>query len=100
MTQKITHIEHPSLESVVATRGRTFQGYVTKVFPTRIVVEFERTLYVRKYERFTKSKTRLHARISGKMPVAVGDYVKIRECRPLSKIIHFVLVEVVRRAGP
>jgi small subunit ribosomal protein S17 len=83
---------------LVATRGRTFQGYVTKKFPKRVVVEFERTVYIKKYERFTKDKTRLHARISPDMQVDVGDYVKVQECRPLSKIIHFVVTEVIRRA--
>lgn len=84
---------------LVATRGRTFQGIVTKVFPKRVVIEFERTSYVPKYERFTKTKTRLHARISEGMNVSIGDYVRVRECRPLSKIIHFVMTEVVRKAG-
>lgn len=81
--------------ALVATRGRVFQGHVTKAFPRRVVVEFERTIYVPKYERFTKDKTRLHARIPEGMQVAVGDHVKVRECRPLSKIIHFVVIEVV-----
>ena len=83
---------------VVATRGKTFQGYVTKKFPKRVVVEFERTVYVKKFERFLKDKTRLHARLPEGMDVNVGDYVKIQECRPLSKIIHFVVTEAIRKA--
>lgn len=84
-------------KNVVATRGRFFQGYVTKIFQKRAVVEFERTIYIKKYERFTNDKTRLHARIPEGMSLSIGDYVRIRECRPLSKIIHFVVVEVIRR---
>ena len=30
--------------------------------------------------------------------VKEGDFVKVRECRPLSKIIHFIVIEVLRRA--
>lgn len=82
-------------KNIVGTRGRTFQGHVTKKFPKRAVIEFERTVYVPKYERYYKKKTRLHARIPEEMEVSVGDYVKIRECRPLSKIIHFIVVEKV-----
>lgn len=82
----------------VASRGRIFQGYVTKKFPTRVVIEFERTVYITKYERFLKDKTRLHARLPVGMEVSVGDYVRVQECRPLSKIIHFVVTEVVRKA--
>lgn len=82
----------------VQTRGRTFQGTVIKKFPGRIVVEFERTVRVPKYERFARKKTKLHARIPAGMEVEAGDYVKVRECRPLSKIIHFALIEVLKQA--
>jgi small subunit ribosomal protein S17 len=81
-----------------ATRGRVFQGYVIKRFPKRVVVEFERSVYIQKYERFAKDRTRLHARIPEGIEVSEGDYVKIQECRPLSKIIHFIVLEVVRKS--
>lgn len=84
--------------AIVGTRGRNFEGFVIKKFPTRIVVEFERTVYVKKYQRFYKKKTRLHARLPLGMDINVGDYVLIRECRPLSKIIHFVAIEKIRSA--
>ncbi|MEI6731205.1 MAG: 30S ribosomal protein S17 [archaeon] len=80
------------------TRGRTFEGTVTKKFPNRVVVEFERTVFVKKYERFYKKLVRLHARLPQGMDVNLGDYIKIRECRPLSKIIHAIVIEVVRKA--
>lgn len=83
---------------VVGTRGRSFQGVVTKIFGRRAVVEFERTVYVPKYERFAKKKTRLHARIPEGMNLEVGDYVKIRETRRLSKIVNFLVIEIMRKA--
>ena len=88
------------VETLVCTRGRTFEGTVTKKFPKRVVVEFERTVFVKKYERFFRKRTRLHARLPSLFveKVNVGDYVKVRECRPLSKIIRFVLIEKVRDA--
>jgi len=85
--------------NLVATRGRTFEGTVVKKFSHRVVVEFERTVYVKKYERFFKKKTRLHARLPQEMDINVGDYIKIRETRPLSKIIHFLVIEKVRSAA-
>jgi small subunit ribosomal protein S17 len=93
--------EHGSKQRavVVGTRGRTFEGFVTKKFPTRVVVEFERTVYVRKYQRFYKKKTRLHARTLEGMHVDIGDYIRVHECRPLSKIICFVVVEKIRAAS-
>jgi small subunit ribosomal protein S17 len=86
-------------KTLVPTRGRTFEGTVTKKFPTRVVIEFERTVYIIKYERYARKKTRLHARLPQGMDVNVGDYVRVRECRPLSKIIHFVVIEKIRSAG-
>ena len=98
MTKKQAVKQKIKTKQLVVTRGRTFQGYVTKAFQKRAVIEFERTLYLPKYERFLKDKTRLHARVPDGMSVSVGDYVKVQECRPLSKIIHFVVIEVVKKA--
>ena len=83
---------------IVRGRGRIFEGTVTKVFPTRVVIEAERTVYHYKYERFFKKKMRLHSRLPIDMKVNVGDYIKVQECRPLSKIIHSIVIEVVRKA--
>lgn len=88
----------PEKEALVVTRGRTFQGTVVKKFDRRAVIEFERTVKVPKYERFMRKKTRLHSRIPEGMIVSVGDYVKVQECRPLSKIIHSVVIEIIRKS--
>ena len=87
-------------EEKICSRGRIFEGIVKKKFHKRVVIEFERTVYVRKFERFYKKKTKLHARLPDAMAseINVGDYIKIEECRPLSKIIHFVVIEKVKDA--
>ena len=80
------------------TRGKVFEGKVIKKFPKRIAIEFERMVYVKKYERYSKSKTKIHARLPDCMSdkIQVGDLIKIRECRPLSKIIHFIVIEKIK----
>jgi len=90
---KNCHI-HGNLKS----RGKIFEGTVIKKFHKRIVIEFERMIYVRKYERYKKSKTKIHARlpICMEKQIQVGDYIKIQECRPLSKIVHFVVIEKIK----
>ena len=79
-------------------RGKVFEGKVIKKFPKRIAIEFERMVYVRKYERYSKSKTKIHARLPDCMSekIHVGDLIKVGECRPLSKIIHFVVLGQVK----
>ena len=97
MIGKKTETQQSVMKFVVGTRGRSFQGTVTKVFGQRAVIEFERTVKVEKYERFMRKKTRLHSRIPDGMKISVGDYVKVQECRPLSKMIHSVVIEILRK---
>jgi len=79
-------------------RGRRFKGYVIRKFPRRVVIEFERIIYIRKYERQMKKKTKIHARLPDCMrqDIEEGDYIEVKECRPLSKIIHFCVVKKIR----
>ena len=81
----------------ISLRGRTFKGKVIKKFAKRVCIEFERTLYIKKYERYSKRKTKLHARLPDCMTkeVNVGDYIEIKECRPISKIIHFIVIKKI-----
>jgi small subunit ribosomal protein S17 len=96
--EKSTKKDAQHLVTPVPTRGRVFEGTVTKKFAKRVVIESERTVFVPKYERFYKKKMRIHARIPDGFVVEVGDYIRVQECRPLSKIIHAVVIELVRKA--
>ena len=82
----------------MSLRGRTFRGIVVKKFPKRIAIEFERTIYVKKYERYAKKKTKLHARLPDCLSedIQVGDYIEIKESRPISKIIKFIVTGKIR----
>ena len=78
----------------ISLRGRSFYGTVIKKFPKRVVISFDRTIFIKKYERYAKRKTKLHARLADCMQheINLGDYIEIKECRPISKIVHFVAV--------
>ncbi len=82
-------------------RGRIFEGRVIKKFPKRVAIEFERMIYSRKYERYFRSKTKVHARLPTCMENEInsGDLIRIQECRPLSKIIHFAVIKKIKSAG-
>ncbi|MEK6840617.1 MAG: 30S ribosomal protein S17 [Nanoarchaeota archaeon] len=79
-------------------RGRIFEGKVIKKFSNRVAIEFERMVYVKKYERYSRSKTKIHARLPSCMEkdIDIGDLISIQECRPLSKIIHFVVIKKIK----
>jgi len=92
------HDKNCHIHGNLKTRGRTFEGTVTKKFPHRITIEFERMIYSKKYERYYKSKTKLHAKLTKCMEkyIDVGDLIAIQETRPLSKIIHFVVIDKIK----
>ena len=85
----------PTAKYIVGTRGRVFEGVVVKKFPKRIVISQERTVRVKKYERFRKTNSKIHARLPESLDVNLGDRVRVQECRPLSKIIHHIVIEKV-----
>jgi small subunit ribosomal protein S17 len=60
-----------------------------------VVVERNYLHYIRKYKRYEKRSSKLHAHNPSCIQVKVGDTVKIAECRPLSKSTTFVVVEVL-----
>jgi small subunit ribosomal protein S17 len=79
---------------VLPVRGQVLTGVVvsTKEHGT-ISVEREFLHYISKYERYEKRTSVYHAHCPPCMKVAMGDQVRIAECRPLSKTVSFVAVE-------
>jgi small subunit ribosomal protein S17 len=54
---------------------------------------------VSKYKRYERSKSKLHAYIPECIDVEEGTNVTIAECRPLSKTVSFVIIEVISKNG-
>lgn len=96
--ETICHDRDCPFHGNLKSRGKIFEGKIIKKFPRRIVIEFERTFYIRKYERYTKRRTKIHARLPDCMKenIQVGDLIRVQECRPLSKLIHFVVIEKIK----
>jgi len=80
----------------LSVRGRQFKGTVKKIVGKRAVIEWERYIYHPKYERYSKSKSRIHAHIPSCLDVKQEEYILAQECRPLSKIIHFVIIKILK----
>ncbi|HRZ85735.1 MAG TPA: 30S ribosomal protein S17 [Candidatus Paceibacterota bacterium] len=88
-------------KELYSLRGRKFEGYVIKKIDKRVTIEYEKVKYIKKYERYIKEKSKLHARLPSELinSIQIGDYIQITECRPLSKIIHFVVTKKIRSAN-
>ena len=56
-------------------------------------VGWERRYDLKKYERYERRRSQLHAHNPPCIDAKEGDMVKIRECRPLSKTKNFIIVE-------
>lgn len=95
--EKITKNEKKEIEGI-SLRGRSFEGEIIKKIKDKVTVLFERFLFVRKYERYEKRKTKIHARLPKELKneINVGDLVEIKECKPLSKTINFVVTKKIR----
>lgn len=62
-----------------------------------IVIKVERKVKHEKYGKFIKKSSKFVAH-DEKNDCNVGDTVRIRECRPLSKTKNWRLVEIIERA--
>ena len=89
-----------TIEKRIGSRGKTFEGIVIKKLQKRLTIELERMIYIKKYERYAKSRTRIHARLPENMEreINIGDLIQVQECRPLSKIIHFIVIKKIKSA--
>jgi small subunit ribosomal protein S17 len=69
----------------LSVRGRSFMGTVISKHPKRLCIEFERTVFIRKFERYAKKKTKIHAKLPDCLAstINVGDYIEIKQCRQL-----------------
>lgn len=78
----------------VRLRGRTLKGIVIAVDAYRsATIRIKRIVYVRKYERYEKRKKMLRVHNPECINAKDGDIVIIKECRPLSKTKHFVIIK-------
>lgn len=77
------------------SNARTMVGkVVSDKMQKTVVVLIERTVKHPKYGKILKRTTKLHAHDENQV-AKIGNVVKIRESRPMSKLKSWVLVEVV-----
>lgn len=77
------------------SNARTMVGkVVSDKMDKTIVVMIERSVKHPKYGKFLKRRSKLHAHDENQV-CKIGNTVKIRESRPLSKTKSWVLVEVI-----
>ena len=89
---------HCPFHGNLALHGKTFTGKVIKKSPHKTVcVEWPRSFYISKFERFSKRRSRVHAHNPTCLNAEIGDVVTIVETRPISKIKSFAVVKVEKK---
>ena len=79
----------------LSVRGKMFNGVVIKTKGKQtVILQKESPIYFTKFRRYGRSKSRIHAHVPSNIEIKEGDYVIAAECRPISKSVSFVVVEV------
>lgn len=79
-------------------RGGLTVGKVIKLRAKKLaVVEKEYLMYVRKYKRYERRRSRIHARVPPCISLNLGDSVLIGETRPLAKSVSWVVLGVLKK---
>ncbi|HSG73614.1 MAG TPA: 30S ribosomal protein S17 [Nitrosopumilaceae archaeon] len=87
--------KHCPFHGALSVRGKLFEGKVVSAkAKNTIVLQKESPVYFSKFKRYARSKNTIHAYKPSCMDVEEGDSVLTAECRPVSKSVSFVVVEV------
>jgi len=78
----------------LSVRGKNIVGVVVGAKAKKVVcIRNDRLVKIRKYERYSKARTKILARVPENLDVKVGDNVKAEECRRTGKNVAFVVTE-------
>jgi small subunit ribosomal protein S17 len=80
----------------LSIRGKLVQGkVVSSKAPKTAVVQQEFPRLDIKYKRYARSQSKIHAHRPPCIDLKEGDIVLSAECKPISKSVSFVVIEVV-----
>lgn len=80
----------------LSVRGKLIEGKVVSAkAPKMIVVQQEAHKFITKFKRYARSQSKIHAYKPSCIDLKEGDIVLTAECRPISKSVSFVVVEVM-----
>jgi small subunit ribosomal protein S17 len=97
-TPQVATTETVPNSSVAGRRNEKVGNVVSTKMQKTIVVEVEMRKAHPKYKRIVKSNKKFYAH-DEQNSARVGDVVRIRESRPLSKLKRWALEEIVRRSS-
>lgn len=87
--------KHCPFHGNLSIRGKLFDGKVTgsKAKQT-ITLQKDAPIYFSKFKRYARGTSTIHAHVPECISVETGNHVLTAECRPISKSVSYVVVEV------
>jgi len=87
--------KHCPFHGNLSIRGKLFDGKVTgsKAKQT-ITLQKDAPIYFSKFKRYARGTSTIHAHVPECIDVETGNHVLTAECRPISKSVSYVVVEV------
>lgn len=83
----------------LSIRGKSLTGKVVSAKMHRsAVIEWERRVLIPKFERYTKKTSKISVHNPDEINAQEGDFVRVKETRPISKTKNFVITEIIKRA--
>ncbi|WP_406660843.1 30S ribosomal protein S17 [Methanolobus sp. ZRKC3] len=80
-------------------RGQVLVGtVVSDKMDKTVVIQRKHEILIKKYQRYEKRQSKIHAHNPSCISAKVGDVVTIAECRPLSKTKSYVVVKAEAQA--
>jgi len=77
----------------IKVRGMIFQGRViSDKMDGTVVVEHDYLSYDKKYRRYERRRSKIHAHLPPCIDIKTGDVVVVGETRPISKTVSFVVL--------
>lgn len=87
--------KHCPFHGKISIRGKLFDGKATGAKARKtITLKRETPAYYKKFKRYARSESAIHAHVPDCLEVKEGNTVLTAECRPISKSVSFVVVEV------
>jgi len=87
-----------SQRDAIPARGAVIEGtVVSDKMQKTVTVRKDYTIKVPKYDRMKRRHMIIKARNPPEINAKAGDKVKIAECRPLSKTVHFIVIEKLEK---
>ncbi len=81
----------------INTNGKTFEGSViSNKMTNTIVVSLEYTRRHPLYKKIVKKHKNIYA--ENNLSAEIGDFIRVRETRPLSKLKRFTTLNIIKKA--